>query len=113
MTYCPSERLIPRIVARRKPATSPVSNEQNRQITRRRQISTGMSAWRLGSRALPPERGPRRLPVPAALFFTYPAFETETMVGEWGALIAAVEVQSVVDASFKEPLQQAAAQTFR
>ena len=51
--------------------------------------------------------------MPAALFFTYPAFETETMVGEWGALIAAVEVQSVVDASFKEPLQQAVAQTLR
>ena len=43
---------------------------------------------------------------------TVSAFETETIVGEWVALIAAVEVQSVVDACFKEQLQQAAGQTF-
>jgi hypothetical protein len=55
----------------------------------------------------PSGAGPEEAPGACGAFLYLSCF------GEWGALIAAVEVQSVVDASFKEPLQQAAAQTFR
>jgi hypothetical protein len=48
MLYCPSERLSPRIVASRKPATSPVSNEQNRRGTHRRRLSPDESALGVG-----------------------------------------------------------------
>jgi hypothetical protein len=40
-------------------------------------ISIRKLAWRLESRALPPDWGPRRLPVPAAFFVPDPGRFTE------------------------------------